>query len=335
MDEFVLAGDNVSDLDIHEEVDDALRDGTPVVALESAVITTGVPTDPLHQPPPFESLQWKPDESTNRQLAHWLPRIIRQAGAIPATVGIIDGVLRIGLTDEQLDRLALEPHGLKASVSDLSYILSTGKTAGTTVSSTLFACGKTKPSPIRIMATGGIGGVHRGWQATGDISADLAQLGRSPVCVVCSGVKSILDVPATIEALEALGVPVIAYQADRFPLFYCDGRDDIPAPRRMDQVHQVVELCRTQWTALGLETGVLLANPVSAELALDPDDVERIVAASEKSPDYQAAPGRDRTPFLLRMVAQETAGRALVANLALLSENAHLAAQIAVSMAIG
>ncbi len=325
----------MSDIQVHGEVEDALRDGTPVVALESAVITAGLPTDPLHRPLPFDSPEWSTDEPTNRQLAHWLPRIIREAGAVPATVGIIDGVLRIGLTDEQLDRLALEPRGAKASIGDLSYILSTGKTAGTTVSSTLFACGKTRPAPIRIMATGGIGGVHRGWQATGDISADLAQLGRSPVCVVCSGVKSILDVPATLEALEALGVPVIAHQADRFPLFYCDGRDDIPAPRRMDQVQQIAELCRTQWTTLGLGTGVLLANPVSAELALDPDEVECIVAASEKSSEYQAAPGRDRTPYLLRMVAQETAGRALVANLALLVDNARLAAQIAVSMATG
>jgi len=334
VDEFALAGDNVSDLEIHEEVDDALRDGTPVVALESAVITTGVPTDPLHQPLPFDWPQWDPDESTNRQLAHWLPRIIREAGAVPATVGVIDGVLRIGLTSEQLDRLALEPRGEKASIGDLSQMMSTGKTAGTTVSSTLFACGKTKPSPIRIMATGGIGGVHRGWQVTPDISADLAQLARSPVCVVCSGVKSILDVPATLEALEALGVPVIAYQADRFPLFYCDGQDDIPAPRRMDQVDQIAELCRTQWTTLGLGTGVLLANPVSAELALDPDEVRRIVTASEKSPDYPAVTGRDRTPYLLKMMAQETAGRALYANLALLSDNARMAAQVAVSLAI-
>lgn len=335
MDEFVLADGNVSDLQVHAEVEDALRDGTPVVALESAVITAGLPNDPLNRPLPFDAPQWNTNEPTNRQLAHWLPRIIREAGAVPATVGIIDGVLRIGLTDEQLDRLALEPHGAKASIGDLSYILSTGKTAGTTVSSTLFACGNTKPSPIRIMATGGIGGVHRDWQTTGDISADLAQLGRSPVCVVCSGVKSILDVPATLEALEALGVPVITYQADRFPLFYCDGRDDIPTPRRMDQVHQIVELCRTQWTTLGLGRGVLLAQAVSAELALDPDEVERIVVASEKSPDYQAAPGSDRTPYLLRRVAQETAGRALVANLALLAENARLAARIAVSLASG
>ncbi len=325
----------MSDIQVHGEVEDALRDGTPVVALEAAVITAGLPTDPLHRPLPFDSPQWSTDEPTNRQLAHRLPRIVRGAGAVPATVGIIDGVLRIGLTDEQLDRLALEPHGAKASVGDLSYMMSTGKTAGTTVSSTLFACGKTKRTPIRVMATGGIGGLHRGWQVTGDISADLAQLGRSPVCVVCSGVKSILDVPATLEALEALGVPVIAHQADRFPLFYCEGRDDIPAPRRMDQVHQIVELCRSQWTTLGLGTGVLLAKAVSAELALDPDEVERIVAASEKSPEYQAAPGSDRTPYLLRMVAQETAGRALVANLALLAENARLAARIAVSLATG
>ena len=335
MDEFVFAGDDVTNLEVHAEVNGALEDGTPVVALESAVITAGVPPDPLHRPLPFDSPQWDPEEPTNRQLAHWLPRIIRDAGAVPATVGIIDGVLRIGLSDEQLDRLALEPHGAKASVGDLSYMMSTGRTAGTTVSGTLFACGKTKPSPIRIMATGGIGGVHRSWQATGDISADLVQLGRSPVCVVCSGVKSILDVPATLEALESLGVPVIAHQADRFPLFYCDGRDDIPAPRRMDQVHQIVELCRTQWITLGLGTGVLLANPISAEFALDPDEVERVVGASQKSPEYQAVPGSDRTPYLLKMVAQETAGRALVANLALLVDNARLAARIAVSMATG
>ena len=325
----------MSDLEVDAEVNDALRDGTPVVALESAVITAGLPQDPLLRPLPFESPKWNRSDPTNRQLAHALPRIIREAGAVPATVGIIDGVLRIGLTDEQLDRLAAEPYGAKASVGDLSHIMSAGKTAGTTVSSTLLACGWTKPSPIRIMATGGIGGVHRSWPALPDISADLMQLARSPVCVVCSGVKSILDVPATLEALEALGVPVIAHQADRFPLFYCDGRDDIPAPRRMDQAHQIVELCRTQWTTLGLETGVLLANPVPAELALDPDEVAHIVAASERSPEYQAAPGSDRTPVLLRAVAQETAGRALVANLALLLANARLAAQIAVSMAIG
>lgn len=323
----------MTELQVHAEVEDALRDGTPVVALESAVITAGLPKDPLYRPLPFESPQWNREGPTNQQLAHWLPRVVREAGAVPATVGIVDGVLRIGLTDEQLDRLAVEPGDAKASVGDLSHIMSAGKTAGATVSSTLFACGRTKYSPIRIMATGGIGGVHHGWQVMPDISADLAQLARSPVCVVCSGVKSILDVPATLEALEALGVPVIAHQADRFPLFYCEGRDDIRAPRRMDQVHLIVELCRTQWITLGLVTGVLLANPVPTELALDPDEVKRIVAASKTSADYQAAPGSDRTPYLLRAVAHETAGRALDANLALLAENARLAARIAVSLA--
>ena len=160
MDEFVFAGDDVSDIQVHAEVQDALRDGTPVVALESAVITAGLPKDPLNRPLPFDAPQWNTNEATNQQLAHWLPRIIREAGAVPASVGIIDGVLRIGLTDEELDRLALEPCGAKASMSDLSYILSTGKTAGATVSSTLFACGKTKRTPIRVMATGGICG---GW----------------------------------------------------------------------------------------------------------------------------------------------------------------------------
>jgi len=330
-----FADGNVTNLEVHAEVQEALHAGTPVVALESAVITTGVPREPLHRPPPFDAPQWDADGPTNLQLARTLPRLVRAAGAIPATVGIIDGVLWIGLDDEQLLRLAVEPETAKASVGDVSYMMSAGKTAGTTVSSTLFACGRTEPAAIRVMATGGIGGLHRGWQAHLDISADLVQIARSPVCVVCSGIKSILDVRATLEALEALGVPVIAYGADQFPLFYARGRRDIPSPRRLDHLTDIVQLCRTQWTTLGLLRGVVVANPVPAELALEPQEVERIVCAIEAEPDHPASFGRDRTPDLLKAVAQQTGGRALDANLGLLAENARLAARIAVELASG
>ncbi len=314
----------------------ALADGRPVVALESAVITAGLPAEPLRRAPTGDP-GWDPAGPANLETARLLERTVRRHGAVPATVGIVRGVLRIGLDDAALLALAGARGRPKASVRELALGLCGGLTAGTTVSATLRAC-ELAPRRIRVMATGGIGGVHRGWPARLDVSADLRAMANAPVCVVCSGVKAVLDVAATLEALEALGVPVVAHGADEFPLFYGAGRPELPAPARLDDPGAIAALCRAHWDDLGLGGGVLVANPVPAALALDAAEIERIVAEADASParggsTASPAPPPARTPQLLERVAQRTGGRAVAANIALLESNAALAARIASALA--
>jgi pseudouridine-5'-phosphate glycosidase len=183
-----------------------------------------------------------------------------------------------------------------------------------------------------VLATGGIGGVHRGWTDRPDISGDLRQLATSPVCVVASGAKSLLDVPATLEALEALGVPVIAYRTSLFPRFYASPTEELPAPRRLDDREQVAAVCRTLWSTLGCSTGVLLANPVPGHLGLDEADIEPLVAEGEAEASRRGLTGGARTPHVLGAVAAGTGGRAVEANVAVLAANARLAAEVAAAL---
>lgn len=313
-------------ISIHQDVANALRNGEPIVALESAVITSGLPRKPLENDLPFEIEHWQSDQPTNQQLGLAINRAVRNAGAVPAMVAVIDGKICIGLDDEQITFLAKNPKHQKASVRDLSLALATAKTAGTTVSSTLLAC---ELADIRIMATGGIGGVHRNWQQLPDISADLYQLAKSRVCVVASGAKSILDVPATLESLETLAVPVFAYRTDEFPLFYCKGSGEITTPRRINDIQVVAEVCRCHWDQLGLSGGLLLANPVRLGLALDATEFEGYIRSAEASALSEGIEAAQRTPYLLQALNQQTLGRSLAANLALLLDNAKLASQLA------
>ncbi|MCH8824486.1 MAG: pseudouridine-5'-phosphate glycosidase [Planctomycetes bacterium] len=316
-------------LTIHPDVTNALQNSDPVVALESAVITSGLPRKPLEIDLPFEIENWQSDQPVNQQLALAMNHVVRSAGAVPAMTAVIDGKLCIGLSDQQITYLAENPKHEKASVRDLSSAISSGKTAGTTVSATLLACKLALPKSIRIMATGGIGGVHRNWQQHPDISADLYQLARSRVCVVASGAKSLLDVPATLEALETLAIPVLAYRTDYFPLFYCQSSLEIPSSGRVDDIEDAAEVCNSHWDQLGLPGGLLLANPVRPALALDPTEIEGHIAEAEASALSEGITASQRTPYLLQALNQQTLGRSLTANLALLLDNADLASQLA------
>jgi len=317
---------------VHPEVTEALREHRPVVALESAVITSGLPRQSLAREPDCDAPGWDPASPINLEVARLLERTVRNGGVVPATVGVIDGTLHIGLSDGQLERLAKDRGAMKSAVTDLAHRLASGATAGTTVSATLAACALPSAGPIQVFATGGIGGVHRDWVESPDISADLSQIATSPVCVVSAGAKSVLDVPATVETLEALGVLVIGYRTDWFPLFYSLGDDDIAVPTRLDDAPDIANACRVQWETLGRSGGVLVANPVPEDHALNAADIEQIVSLAEALATARRVSGRDRTPFLLAEIAERTGGASLQANIALLLSNAALAADIAVTL---
>ena len=313
---------------VHQEVDRALRGRQPVVALETAVATAGLPATALGRMLACDAPGWDPDEPCGPEVVRLQQRLVRAAGAVPATIGVIEGVLRIGMNETHLTRLLEVGVSHKASARDLAAVMAEGGTAGTTVSGTLVGCGRPHV-PVRVLATGGIGGLHRSWAKRLDVSADLRALATSAVCVVASGVKSVLDVTATMEALEALGVPIAAFGTDLMPLFYCRGREEIPAPRRVDDVADIAAICRAHWHELQSSTGVLVANPVPDRHALDPAEVQRIVAEADRTAALPGRPPAQRTPILLAAVHARTEGRALDANIALLADNARLAARVA------
>jgi pseudouridine-5'-phosphate glycosidase len=317
-------------IEIDPEVRRALDDGRPVVALESAVLTCGLPREPLGRRPADlpDDHPWDPDGPINLQTARLLEHCVRERGAVPATIAVREGVACVGLDEDRLAALSTDPSAGKAAVGDLARSISARITAGTTVSATLHLCRLIAPRPIRVFATGGIGGIHRAWTSRPDVSADLVVLGRTPVCTVCSGGKSVLDVPATLEALEALGVPVLGYRTPAFPRFDCPAAPDL----RIDAVEtarEIAGICQRHWDDLGARSAVLVAQEVPRELALDPREVESIIDAAERDAVRDGISGRERTPFLLRRLALATETRSLDANIALLARNAALAADVA------
>jgi pseudouridine-5'-phosphate glycosidase len=323
----------VNEIRVHRDVDRALRDGRAVVALESAVFTSGLPRRPLDGLPPCPAPGWRQGEPLNLEVARLLERTVRARGAVPATVAMLNGQIRIGLEDDELACLAEDDKALKAGVGDLAHRMAIGANAGLTVSATLAACMLPEAGPIRVFATGGIGGVHRGWDECPDISADLRQIADTPVCVVCAGAKAVLDVQATLEHLETLGVTVVAYRTSHFPLFYCVGDRRLAAPTRLEDVQSVAALCRHNWITLGRRCGIVLANPVPLEYGLNIKEVDQAVNMAEALATAQGITGRDRTPFLLSELTRRTDGRSLMANIALLANNTSLAAETALSLA--
>jgi pseudouridine-5'-phosphate glycosidase len=258
---------------------------------------------------------------------------VRDHGAVPATVAVLGGALHIGLDDDQLEQLAGHAHAAKASAATLAHAMATGHDAGTTVSATLLACRQPETGPpIRVLATGGIGGVHRDWSSRPDVSADLLEIANTAACVVCTGAKSIHDPQATLEALEALGVAVVGFRTDRFPSFYA-AAGDLRVPRRADDVAVVARWCGIQWHELGSNAGVLLANPVAPGAALEAEALKAALAGASEAAIARRVAGEDLTPFLLAEVARRMGPEALDANIALLANNARLAAQVAVAMA--
>jgi pseudouridine-5'-phosphate glycosidase len=293
---------------IHPEVAEALNQGRPVVALESTVITHGLP------------------HPENLRLAAALEAEIRSGGAIPATVGILGGIVRVGLSSNDLKTLAEASGTRKVSARDIAAAQAQGANGGTTVAGTLAIAQRTG---IRVFATGGIGGVHR--DAPGDISADLPQLGLSPLVVVCAGAKAILDLPATLEMLETTGVPVIGYQTDEFPAFYA-AHSGLPVSARADTAAEIARIAHLHWE-MGLNSAILVANPPPPEAALNYEEMDAIVAQALAEAHRGRVRGQAVTPFLLKRVSELSGGASLHANLALLINNARLAAQIAACLA--
>ena len=292
---------------IAPEVADTLADGGPVVALESTLISHGLP------------------RPRNLGVAHEVEARVRGGGAVPATVALVAGEARIGLDEAALREIAGRDEVVKCGVRDLAPVAARGGYGATTVAATAHLAAR---AGIRVFATGGLGGVHRRARDTWDESADLDTLARTDIVVVCAGVKSILDVGATLERLETLGVTVVGYGADRFPGFYLSDSGH-PVPWRVDSAAEVAAIVAAR-RDLGTEgRAVMVANPLSAEEQLDPELHDRALSAGLEAADREGIAGKDVTPFLLEFLHRETAGESLAANIRLVVRNAALAAEIA------
>lgn len=294
-------------IDLHPEVAAALAAGEPVIALESTVIAHGLP------------------RPQNLEAARRLEAIAREEGVVPATIAVIDGRVRVGLEAADLERLATTRDVMKVSRRDYAVAVARGRTGATTVAATMMAA---HWAGVRVFATGGIGGVHRG--SRNDISADLPELARTPVVVVCAGAKAILDLAATLEWLETHGVPVVGYQTDELPAFYARG-SGLELQVRADTPAEAAALARTQ-ADLGLAAGLLVAVPPPMEHALASETMEAAIRAALAAAAADGIRGKALTPFLLSRVAESTGGRSIAANIALLENNVRVAAGIAAAL---
>jgi pseudouridylate synthase len=292
------------------EVAAARKAGLPIVALESTIIAHGLP------------------RPRNLATARALEEIVRRAGAVPATIAVAYGRIRIGLEPELLEEIATAEGVMKVSRRDLAACIASGRLGATTVAGTMIAA---HLAGIQVFATGGIGGVHRGAERDFDISADLEELARTPVAVVCSGAKSILDLPKTLEVLETKGVPVCGWRTDEFPAFYCRS-SGLSVPLRCDEIEALARGLDIQWR-LGFQGGALIVNPIPEEAALPEELIETAVHDALAVAADAGIGGRDVTPFLLARIVELTGGRSVDANVALVSGNAQLAAELAVALA--
>ncbi len=297
-------GKMYSILEIQPQVQKALNANSPVVALESALISHG-----LSYP-------------QNLETARALEQAVRENGTVPATIAIIEGKIRVGLTEGELERLATEKGVRKVSRRDLPIAVARGEDGATTVAATMYVAAL---AGIEVVATGGIGGVHRGQSA--DISADLPELAQTRVAVVCSGAKAILDLPLTLEWLETHGVPILGYETDEFPAFY-SRQSGLPVDVRVDTPEEAARIIRTKWE-LGLEGGVLVTVPVPEEAELPREVAEHAIERALAAAEEQGITGKALTPFLLNQIVNITEGRSMAANVALLKNNAAVAARIA------
>ena len=294
------------DLVLTDEVAEALAGGTPVVALESTIISHGMPYP------------------QNVEMATEVERIIREGGAVPATIAVLGGRPRIGLSRDDLQLLATSPDVAKVSVRDLPYVVSRGTHGATTVAATMRLASL---AGIAVFVTGGLGGVHRGAEHTFDISADLTELSTTNVAVVSAGVKSILDIGLTLETLETLGVPVVANGTDEFPAFFSRASGHA-APMRLDTPAELAALMAAKWN-LGLAGGVAIVNPIPVEDEIPSEEIARIIDQALAEMDQQGIHGKEATPFLLGRIVEITDGASLAANIALVNNNARLGAQVA------
>lgn len=293
-------------IDIHAPVAEALKAGRPVVALESTIITHGMPY---------------PD---NGAMAANVEKIISDEGAVPATIAVVNGRIKIGLSDGERESLAMTGDAMKLSRADFAFAVAEGRTGGTTVAATMIAA---HMAGIRAFATGGIGGVHKGAEKSFDISADLDELARTPVIVVSAGAKAILDIEKTLEVLETRGVPVIGHGCETMPAFW-SRQSPFRAPLTLDAPEKIARLFKTR-QALGIDGGVLVANPVPVTDEIPAAEMAGYIEAAQKAAEAQNVTGKAVTPFLLGKILELTGGRSLKTNIALVENNARVAARVA------
>jgi pseudouridine-5'-phosphate glycosidase len=293
------------------EVTAARQNGHPLVALESTIITHGMPYP------------------GNLEMARSVETIIRDGGAVPATIAVIRGTLHVGLEEHELQDLAQARDVMKLSRADLAFAIALKRTGATTVAATMIAA---ELAGIRVFATGGIGGVHRGAENTFDISADLEELAKTDVIVVCAGAKAILDIPKTLEVLETRGVPVVTYGSSDFPAFW-SRVSGLSSPLRIDDAREIATFQQSR-QALGVEGGMLVANPVPAADEIPREEMETFIRTALAAADEQAIVAKAVTPFLLDHIFHQTSGRSLKTNIALVENNARLATRIAVALTV-
>ncbi len=300
---------NKTVLQISPEVQSALEEGRGVVALESTIITHGMPYP------------------QNRDTAQQVEQAVRDAGAVPATIAVLDGQITVGLSAEQLESLSTTKSAMKLSRADLAMAVSKRAMGSTTVAATMIAADL---AGIRVFATGGIGGVHQGAEDSFDISADLHELSRTKVTVICAGAKAILDLPKTLEVLETLGVPVLTYQQDDLPAFW--SRDSgIDSPLRVDTVNDIVEFMQAR-DALNIDGGVLIANPVPATHEIPRHEMATFIEQAIQESQQAGIKGKSVTPWLLGRIVELSDGKSLICNQALITNNARLAGELACSL---
>lgn len=297
-------------LDIAPEVGEALQAGRPVVALESTIICHGMPYP------------------QNAETANAVEATVREHGAVPATIAILAGRLKVGLDASEINELARKGRDIiKCSRRDIPFLVANNEDGATTVAATMILAAM---AGIRVFATGGIGGVHRGVESTMDVSADLDELARSNVAVVCAGVKSVLDIGRTLEYLETKGVPVVGYQTDTMPAFYTQS-SGFALDYRVDSSIQAAAAIKAKWE-LRLDGGVVIANPVPEAYALSISEMDRVIDGAIADMNKQGVTGKDTTPFLLGRIAESTDGRSLETNIQLVLNNARVATEIAVEL---
>ena len=302
--------DAAGHLDIAADVAAALRAGKPVVALESTIISHGMP------------------HPENVETALRVERTVRENGAVPATIAILGGRLKAGLSGDEIRQLGERGQSVtKTSRRDIPVVVSRGDDGATTVAASMIIAAM---AGIRVFATGGIGGVHRGAEETMDVSADLEELARTDVAVVCAGVKSVLDIGRTLEYLETKGVAVVGYRSDVLPAFYTPA-SPFPVDYRAETPKDIAAILNTK-QSLGLSGGTVIANPIPAEHALDEDEIDAVIDEAIAEMGKRGITGKDTTPFLLARIAERTGGRSLAANIELVVNNARLAAEIAAAL---
>ena len=303
-----MNSNKINNLEISDEIQTAMKSGRPIVALESTIISHGMPFP------------------QNLETSNLIEKIIRKENAIPATIAILKGRIKIGLDQTELEQFAKSNNLIKVSRRDLPSVISQKQTGGTTVAATMICA---KLAGISVFVTGGIGGVHRDSEKTMDVSADLTELANSNVAVVCAGIKSILDIPRSLEYLETLGVPVIGYQTKEFPAFYTSSSGYF-VQSRMDKPEEIANCMKIKWD-LGLKGGIIIGNPIKKEFSMDEKVIDEAISKALKEASYKNITGKGITPFLLERVNEFTNGESLNSNISLICNNARLGAKISIA----